>query len=148
MASRCLLIASVLAVLALTSLARAESPKEIIFSDDVLHQAFADIDRMEHAELSAFVRYLAECKDELSSNDLIHHACTVARTLYGIEYGKERSLDKLIRAIEIAGGLLKDDKQNRNPDLVLRYSDVESKLAYITSIRFSTLRDKANQRSP
>ena len=106
------------------------------------------IDSMEYVELSAFSRYLAECKDRLSNNDIIQHSCTVARALYETEYGKDRSLDKLLRALFVAAGSLRSDKQNQQPDLMLRYVEVEKQLAYIASIRFARLRDKARGSVP
>jgi hypothetical protein len=68
--------------------------------------------------------------------------------LYETEYGKDRSLDKLLRALVVAAGLLRSDKQNQHPDLMLRYVEVEKQLAYIASIRFARLRDKARGSVP
>jgi hypothetical protein len=142
--------ASVFLALALAALvatgASAQSPKEIIFNENVLSAAVKDIMEMKRDELGALSRYLAHCDDSLSTNDVILHDCSVVRQTYEIEFANGRYIDKLLGAIRIASELLKRDTKNEHADLLLRYVDVQTKLRRIMNVRFGELRQESSDR--
>jgi hypothetical protein len=96
--------------------AKALSPKEEFFSDDVLKQAQVDIGSMPLAELQMFSDYLAQCANSLSENELIQNACGVARERYRIEYYSQRPLDRLIVTISLIDALIRSRGNTQKAD--------------------------------
>lgn len=59
--------------------ASTQSPKEVLYSEEVLHRAYGDISTMDAAELTSLTNYLAECGDELSENEIIQHSMPIGK---------------------------------------------------------------------
>jgi hypothetical protein len=83
----------------------AEDPRTTFLDDAVLQKSIIDISRMNESELRAFARYMSVCDSPI--DDYSIHECNIAESMYKLQFGAQRALDKFINARSMMLQLMK-----------------------------------------
>ena len=132
-------------VLVMPRIGVASTPVQDINDTKLVEQATSDILGMSEKELEAFVEYYSSCR-AYAPGDVKAFYCEKTRLSYGMKYGQQRAIDRLIFALYMTDQLIAsvDRTSKPNPtqkkqvtDMLVRLVDVKQELEHAVTLSYS-----------